>query len=68
MEVKKVMANAAVDDPMVQQMNIIRSYVKQAREAQKWDEVQMLEDNLRELQLEYWRQEEPKKATADATS
>ena len=42
------------DDPMVQQMNIIRSYVKQATQAQRWDEVQMLEENLKQLQLEYW--------------
>lgn len=42
------------DDPMVQQMNNIRAYVQQARVAQKWDEVEMLEANLRELE-EYWR-------------
>ena len=44
------------DDPMIQQMNIIRGYIKQAKQAQKWDEVQMLEENLRDLQQEYWRQ------------
>lgn len=43
------------EDPMVQQMNIIRGYIKQARQAQKWDEVLMLEDNLKELQQEYVR-------------
>ena len=32
----------ADDDPMVQQMNIIRSYIKQAKQAQKWDEVQIV--------------------------
>ena len=45
------------DDPMVQQMNIIRGYVKQAKDAQQWDEVHMLEANLKELQQEYWRQQ-----------
>ncbi len=45
------------DDPMVQQMNIIRGYIKQARDAHKLDEVTMLEDNLKELQNEYWRQQ-----------
>ena len=44
------------EDPMVQQMNIIRSYIRQAQEARRWDEVSMLEENLRELQQEYWIQ------------
>jgi rabenosyn-5 len=43
-------------DPMIQQMDIIRGYIKQARDARRWDEVQMLEDNLKELQREYWAQ------------
>ena len=46
------------DDPMIQQMNIIRGYVKQAKKAGKWDEVHMLEENLRDLQREYWKVEE----------
>ena len=46
------------EDPMVQQMNIIRGYIRQAQEARRWDEVHMLEDNLRELQQEYWTQAE----------
>jgi len=44
------------EDPMIQQMNIIRNYIKQARSAQKYDEVATLEQNLRELKEEYWRQ------------
>ena len=47
------------EDPMVQQMNIIRGYIRQAQEARRWDEVHMLEENLRELQQEYWAQAEP---------
>lgn len=47
----------ANDDPLLQQMNIIRNYIKQARLDQKYDEVQMLEANLKELQLEYMRQQ-----------
>ena len=43
-------------DPMVQQIGIIRGYIKQARQASKWDEVRMLEENLGHLQQEYWRQ------------
>ncbi|XP_063234253.1 rabenosyn-5 isoform X2 [Bacillus rossius redtenbacheri] len=45
------------DDPMVQQMNIIRNYIKQARLAHRDDEVSTLEQNLRELQDEYHRQQ-----------
>lgn len=45
------------DDPMVQQMNIIRGYIKQARQAEKFDEVKMLEQNLKDLQQEYLRQQ-----------
>ncbi len=45
------------DDPMIQQINIIRAYAKQAKQAQRWDEVQMLEQNLRDLQMEYWQQQ-----------
>lgn len=46
--------SAAAADPVVQQMNNIRGYLAQARAAQKWDEVRMLETNLRELDL-HWR-------------
>lgn len=46
------------EDPIVQQMNIIRNYIRQAKEVQKMEEVQMLEANLRELQDEYWKQED----------
>lgn len=43
-------------DPMIQQMQIIRNYIRQAREAQLYDEVQILETNLKELQEEFWAQ------------
>lgn len=45
------------DDPMIQQMNIIRNYIKQAREASRYDDVPLLEANLRELQEEYKKQQ-----------
>lgn len=51
------------DDPMIQQMNIIKGYIKQARLAQKFDEVKMLEDNLKELQIEYYHQQNPQNLT-----
>ena len=40
-------------DPMLQQMEIISNYIKQARDAHKYDEVHMLEENLKELEIEY---------------
>ncbi|XP_050413256.1 rabenosyn-5 [Patella vulgata] len=46
-----------VADPMLQQMEIIRGYIKQAKEAQRWDEVEMLEHNLKDLKDEYYRQQ-----------
>lgn len=46
------------EDPMIQQMNIIRNYIKQARSAHRYDEVATLEQNLKELGEEYWRQQQ----------
>ena len=43
-------------DPMLQQIDIIKSYIKQAKEQKKFDEVEMLERNLMELEEEYMRQ------------
>ena len=43
-------------DPMLQQIDIIKSYVRQAKEQGKLDEVEMLERNLMELEEEYMRQ------------
>jgi len=36
-------------------MNIIKGYLKQAKLAQKHDEVEMLEDNLRYLEAEFYK-------------
>ncbi|XP_026276182.1 rabenosyn-5 [Frankliniella occidentalis] len=49
------------DDPMVQQMNNLKHYIKEAKLAQRVDEVEALERNLEELQEEYWRQQEQKR-------
>lgn len=46
------------NDPLVQQINIVKNYIKQAREAMKFEEVGTLELNLRELQHEYYRQQQ----------
>ncbi|XP_053325872.1 rabenosyn-5 [Spea bombifrons] len=44
-------------DPLLQQIENITSYIQQAREAGRVDEVQMLEENLRQLQEEYDQQQ-----------
>lgn len=46
-------ANEA-SDPLVEQINIIRGYIKQARDAMRFEEIATLEENLSELQHEYW--------------
>ena len=51
-------ANSMNEDPMVQQMNNLRSYIQAAKEANMFDEVSMLESNFRMLQQEFKRQQE----------
>ncbi|CAH0391170.1 unnamed protein product [Bemisia tabaci] len=51
------------EDPMIQQMNILRGYIKQARAAHMYDEVASLEKNLQELMEEYYKQEYQKEDT-----
>lgn len=46
-------SNSAVD-PLIEQINIIKGYIKQARDAMRFEELVTLEENLRELQHEYW--------------
>ncbi|KAG6449449.1 rabenosyn-5 [Manduca sexta] len=41
------------DNPLLEQMNIIRQYIKEAREEFKFEEVAILEANLKELKKEY---------------
>ncbi|XP_057685920.1 rabenosyn-5 isoform X2 [Corythoichthys intestinalis] len=47
----------ALDDPLLQQIENIRSFLRQAREASRTDEATMLEENLRQLQDEYDRRQ-----------
>ncbi|XP_041711786.1 rabenosyn-5 isoform X2 [Coregonus clupeaformis] len=46
-----------LEDPMLQQIDNIQSFLRQAKAAQRHDEVAMLEDNLRQLQDEYDQQQ-----------
>ncbi|KAI5641768.1 FYVE zinc finger domain-containing protein [Phthorimaea operculella] len=41
------------DNPLLEQMNIIRGYIKDARRELRFEEVAMLEANLKELKKEY---------------
>ncbi|KAM9342144.1 rabenosyn-5 [Pholidichthys leucotaenia] len=52
-----VHTHSGIDDPLLQQIEIIQSFLRQAREAQRTDEVAMLEENLRQLQDEYDQQQ-----------
>lgn len=40
-------------DPIVQQIRIIENYIKQARETGRWEEVQVFEQNLKDLKDAY---------------
>ncbi|XP_054623697.1 rabenosyn-5 [Dunckerocampus dactyliophorus] len=50
-------ARSELEDPLLQQIDNIQSFLRQAREAQRTDEVAMLEENLRQLQDEYDQQQ-----------
>ncbi|XP_072944020.1 rabenosyn-5 [Epargyreus clarus] len=41
------------DNPLLEQMNIIRGYIKDARKELRFEEVAILEENLKELKKEY---------------
>lgn len=45
------------DDPLVEQINIIKGYIKQARQDMNFDVVETLELNLRELQKEFYERQ-----------
>lgn len=49
---------STTDDPMLMQMNQVRSYIRRAREDHRYDEVNMLEANLKELEIEYFMQQQ----------
>ncbi|XP_006630784.2 rabenosyn-5 [Lepisosteus oculatus] len=46
-----------IKDPLLQQIDNIKSFIRQAKAANKVDEVNMLEENLRQLQDEYDQQQ-----------
>lgn len=48
-------------DPLAQQISIIRTYIRTARDNHRYEEVAMLEENLKELEIEYYfkQQQQP---------
>ena len=47
----QVRADDVEDDPLQQQISIIKGYIAQAKQAGKMDEVKMLSENLKDLQM-----------------
>ena len=41
-------------DPLIEQINIIQGYIKQARDDMRFEEIETLEANLKELKHEFW--------------
>lgn len=54
------------EDPILLQINIIKKYIEQARLDHKYDEVNLLESNLKSLEIEYFLQENDKQTTQTA--
>jgi rabenosyn-5 len=49
-----LMQSNPANDPLIEQINIIQSYIKQAREERRFEEIETLEANLQELRHEFW--------------
>ncbi|MBN3302101.1 rabenosyn-5 [Amia ocellicauda] len=52
-----VLHTREIEDPLLQQIDNIKSFIRQARAANRVDEVSTLEENLRQLQDEYDQQQ-----------
>lgn len=55
-------------DPLVDQINIVKGYIKQAREALRFEEVETLERNLSELTHEFYERQRRAAASAAQSS
>lgn len=60
--IEKIELNDQDDDPILLQINIIKQYIERARSDHKYDEVNLLESNLKQLEIEYFLQENEKQA------
>lgn len=52
-----VKTDSHTEDPLIEQINIVRNYIEQARKAQRFEEVASLETNLKFLKQAYREQE-----------
>lgn len=48
------------NDPLIEQINIIQGYIKQARDDMRFEEIETLEANLKELKHEFWLRNQQK--------
>lgn len=48
------------NDPLIEQINIIQGYIKQARDGMRFEEIETLEENLKELKHEFWLRNQQK--------
>jgi rabenosyn-5 len=49
--------SSEAEDPLIEQMNIVRNYIEQARKAQRFEEVESLQENLKMLKETYRQQQ-----------
>lgn len=66
--IEKIELNDQDDDPILLQINIIKQYIERARSDHKYDEVNLLESNLKQLEIEYFLQENEKQIPNSADS
>lgn len=52
------------EDPILQQMNIVRNYIEQARKAHRYEEIVSLEENLKLLKESYRQQQKQQSSKA----
>lgn len=52
-----VYKKSSVDDPLIEQINNVKGYIKQARQDLNFEVVETLEMNLRDLQREFYERQ-----------
>ncbi|SPP82247.1 rabenosyn-5 [Drosophila guanche] len=60
-------SKSSLDDPLIEQINIIKGYIKQARQDMNFEVVETLELNLRELQREVYERQRKSQNSAAAS-
>lgn len=62
----KILPESEEIDPLLQQMNIVKGYISQARKAMKFEEVASLETHLKELEEVYHQQQMSQNSTTSS--